>query len=191
MAELAASFEEASLRLIGIVGIETPLVPPRVAGLVFSCREPEVVARESLRLADPQLVEKANEAWYRTSRGVGLLADEGRFLVSFEQDRIGWPGARWWAEVELTGQWDVMGRGAASGMLGRGRGRPLFVAMSLDGNVLVGSDHGETDLQVVAVRHPERIAYLRGRAEFMLGRDHVDDFVKAGIRRWLGAHPAE
>ncbi|MFB7126604.1 hypothetical protein [Kitasatospora sp. NPDC056273] len=49
-----------------------------------------------------------------------------------------------------------MGRAAASAFLGVRSGHPGFGMMALDGSVYVGASTGETGIDVLAVRDPDR-----------------------------------
>ncbi|MEU9576949.1 hypothetical protein [Streptomyces chilikensis] len=119
------------------------------------------------RYDTPRLVERLNADWYDLAVSSGLF-DHGReFLVRLAQGarshraalrhlHDGDPAPVLWTRVRLLDHWDVMGRGAASAFLGVRSGHPGFAMMALDGSVYIRASTGETGIDVLAVRHPDR-----------------------------------
>ncbi|MFF2612163.1 hypothetical protein [Kitasatospora sp. NPDC058046] len=64
-----------------------------------------------------------------------------------------------------------MGRGAASAFLGVRSGHPGFGMMALDSSVYVGASTGETGIDVLAVRDPDRSENVLRHLEWIARHD--------------------
>ncbi|MEX2973644.1 hypothetical protein [Streptomyces sp. C184] len=139
----------------------------------------------------PRLLEVANSGWYRLSRDGGLFAaDDPEFLLAVNCAEPDEPRVWWWARVSLSDRWDIVGAGAGTEILGNGSGRPAFVMLSLDGNVIVRAQQGENSTEFVLVREPHRVQFFRQHGEWMAGRPRTGTFVRTAIERWLAATSA-
>ncbi|MGW5679573.1 hypothetical protein ACWEV4_31605 [Streptomyces sp. NPDC003860] len=143
-------------------------VPDGTVPLVFGYRPWEISGGFSHRYETPRLVERLNEDWYDLAVSSGLVDQRREFLVQLPLDTrthtsylhdLHW-GSRavpfGWTRVRLLERWDVMGRGAASAFLGIRAGHPGFGMLALDSSVYVKCSTGQTGVDVVAVRHPDR-----------------------------------
>ncbi|MCQ4045921.1 hypothetical protein ACFOSC_17120 [Streptantibioticus rubrisoli] len=186
--ELSASLADAGLTLLGMIDPATPLIPPTLATFASSCPEEGGVSFVTVSSAEPRLPEVANFEWHRLSREGGLFGeDNADFLVAVNCADANSPKIWQWAKVRLSDDWDIVGAGAASGVLGNGACHPAFVMLSLDGNVIVRGDEGETSLDFTLVRDPHRNQTLRRRGEWMASRPRTDEFTRAALERWLGS----
>ncbi len=174
-------------------------VPDGTMPFVFGYRTEDVVGGFSHRYDTPRLVERLNEDWYGLAVSSGLLDHRREFLVrlpqgtrthrAFLQDmhsgRRAAPTA--WTRVRLLDRWDIMGRGAASAFLGIHAGHPGFGMMALDSGVYVTASTGETGIDVLAVRHPDRSENILRYLERFARRDspYSDRELKERIAVWL------
>lgn len=185
---LSASLAQAGLELLGEVDSIDPLIPPTLATFAGSCSSEEGALGAAVDLDDPRVREKANAEWYRLAQDGGLLAGVGsQFLVAVnrtERDSPQW----WWVRVELLNEWDIVGAGAASRILGNGPCLPSFVMLSLDGNVILRCDVGQMSIDFSMVREPHHAQTLRQHGEWMVEWPRTDEFTRAATRRWLGSH---
>ncbi|WP_405541999.1 hypothetical protein OG478_08075 [Streptomyces phaeochromogenes] len=80
-----------------------------------------------------------------------------------------------------------MGRGAASAFLGVHAGHPGFAMMALDTSVYVHASTGETGVDVLAVRHPDRSENVLRHLEWITLHDspYVHREFKQRIAAWL------
>ncbi|MFF4493911.1 hypothetical protein [Streptomyces sp. NPDC001546] len=183
---LSISLAKAGLRLLGTVDAADPLIPPTLATFASSCSSEDGAFGEVVDLDDPRVQEKANSEWYRLALRGGLFGEVGsQFLVAVKRagsDSPQW----WWARVELLDEWDIVGAGASSGILGSGPCRPSFVMLSLDGGVILRCDVGQASIDFSVVREPHHAQTLRQHGEWMAESPRVDEFTRAAIRNWLG-----
>lgn len=187
--ELRVKLAEAGLRLVHVVGVDVPLVPPRVAGFASSCGADDLLLGESVELKDSSLVEKANSTWFRLAADGGLFGTDGRrFLLATDRRLTDGEEGSWWTEVELLDDWDLAGAGAEGGLLGLSRGRPSFTMLSTAGDVIVRVTCSEIYLDVVLISRPHQVELLWRQAEFMVGWHGTDEFTRAVIRQWLDAN---
>ncbi|MFI5801892.1 hypothetical protein [Streptomyces sp. NPDC051561] len=134
----------AGLELVGEQRRENVL-PPRVAWrpMVAGSTEPTVAVSEDR--ADQ--VDELNAQWYRLAVEHGILDErgEGDFLIHVPGNG-GEPGAGEWTRVRLASEeWDL------AGVLGERAGRPEFVTLSLDGEVLLGATAEEYETWLILV----------------------------------------
>ncbi|MET8628681.1 hypothetical protein ABZW30_33895 [Kitasatospora sp. NPDC004669] len=151
----------------------------------------------SRRYDTPQLVERLNADWYDLAVSSGLFDDRREFLVQLPQGtrshlavlqrRHGYRAPVFWTRVRLLDHWDVMGRGAASAFLGVHSGHPGFAMMSLDGSVYVCASTGETGIDVLVVRHPDRSENILRHLEWITRRDspYANREEKQRVAAWL------
>ncbi|WP_143631324.1 MULTISPECIES: hypothetical protein [Streptomyces] len=185
---LSTSLAEAGLRLLGKIDATEPLIPPTLATFATSCPAEDGAFREAVDLDDPRLLEKANSEWYRLALRSGLFSKaDSRFLVAVDFADSELP-QWWWVRVELLDEWDIIGAGAASGVLGNDFCRPAFVMLSLDGGVILRCDVGELRIDFAVVREPHRARTLLGHGQWMVESPIVDEFSRAAARRWLNSH---
>lgn len=166
---------------------------------VFGHGPEDIVGGFSHRYETPRLVERLNEDWYDLAVSSELLDQRREFLVrlpqgtrthgAFLQDmhrgRRAAPAA--WTRVRLLDRWDIMGRGAASAFLGIRAGHPGLGMMALDSSVYIRCSTGETSVDVLAVRHPDRSENVLRELERLATRDspYGDREVQERIAVWL------
>jgi hypothetical protein len=182
-----AALAEAGLRFIRAVDVAEPLIPPTLATFATSLETADLHSAESIMFDDPELWAEANAAWFRLARDGGLFGEDRRFLVAIRQAVDDSAPDFWWASVELLDSWDVIGKdgGAASGLLGPAANRPAFVMLSADGRVVLRVDSGETAVDLILVRDPERVALFREHGSWQATRPRTTDFRRAALQRWL------
>lgn len=182
---LSASLAKAGLRLFGTADVANRLIPPALATFASSCSSEDGAFGEAVDLNDPRVREKANAEWYRLAPHSGLFGEvDSQFLVAVnfaDSDLPQW----WWARVELLDEWDIVGAGASSGILGNGTCWPSFVMLSLDGGVILRCDVGQVSIDFSIVREPHHAQTLRRHGEWMVGSPRVDELTRAAIRCWL------
>ncbi|WP_424709760.1 PE-PGRS family protein [Kitasatospora acidiphila] len=90
----------------------------------------------------PDLVAELNRQWHQLAVEHGVLGADGEFLVG-----VAFPdsGYQEWTRVRLTEQWDLAGH------LGPKPGEPEFVAMSPDGESVLGTTTEEQAVWLIAV----------------------------------------
>ncbi|MGY5061180.1 hypothetical protein ACWDFR_45360 [Streptomyces sp. 900105755] len=185
---LSTSLANAGLCLLGTADVADPLIPPTLATFASSCSSEDGAFGESVNLEDPELWRKANSEWHRLALGSGLFSEVNpHFLVAVkgsDVNSVQW----WWVRVKLLDEWDIVGAGAASGILGNGPCRPSFVMLSLDGDAILRCDVGQESIDFSVVREPHRAQTLRRHGEWMAGSPRVDELTRAAIRRWLDSH---
>ncbi|MFJ2562783.1 hypothetical protein OIE49_05770 [Streptomyces sp. NBC_01788] len=83
--------------------------------------------------------------WHRLAVEHGVIDDNDEFLINVAEHgcRSHWCGH--WTRVRLAEQWDL------ARVLGRRRGRPEFVAMSLNGESVLGATSEEYEVWLIAV----------------------------------------
>ncbi|WP_329109857.1 hypothetical protein OG792_13550 [Micromonospora sp. NBC_01699] len=184
--KLSALLAGAGLKLLDVPGSGDEL-PVTAASLVTSCGPEHGRRDEVVELGDPHLVEKANAGWFRLASEYGLFSQSREFLLGVDfagQDAA--PILRW-VRVQLQDDWDIMGAGAASGILGAGSGWPGFVMMSLDGEVIVGGTTWQRSIGSLAVRHPSRIQLVRDYVGRLIVNPRTASDVRAEGERWLSS----
>ncbi|WP_181794246.1 hypothetical protein [Streptomyces sp. WELS2] len=142
-------------------------VPPGTMPFVRGYGAEDVAGGFSHRYETSRLVERLNADWYDLAVSSGLFDHRREFLVQLPQGtrshraalrhmHSGSHAPALWTRVRLLDRWDIMGRGAASAFLGVYSGHPGFGMMALDGSVYVCASTGETGINVLVVRHPDR-----------------------------------
>ncbi|WP_329276155.1 hypothetical protein [Streptomyces sp. NBC_01451] len=185
---LSTSLAKTGLRLLGTVDATEPLIPPTLATFASSCTTEDGAFGEAVDLDDPRVREEANSEWYRLALRAGLFSGvDRRFLVAVNFADSG-PHQWWWVRVELLDEWDIVGAGAASGILGNGPCRPSFVMLSLDGGIILRCDVGQASIDFSIVLEPHHAQTLLRHGEWMVVAPRVDELTRAQIRRWLGSH---
>ncbi|WP_236246319.1 MULTISPECIES: hypothetical protein [unclassified Streptomyces] len=162
-------------------------VPDGTMPFVFGWHTEDVVGGFSHPYETPRLVERLNEDWYDLAVSSGLLDHRREFLVLLpqgththqavlrtqNQGRRAAPAV--WTRVRLLDRWDIMGRGAASAFLGIRAGHPGFGMMALDSSVYISCSTGETGVDVLAVRHPDRSENVQQYLDWYADRDCAPD----------------
>ncbi|MGP3910071.1 hypothetical protein [Nonomuraea sp. 10N515B] len=159
-------------------------IPAFIAGMVTSCGRDEGRCDRTVKLSDPDRIAKFNVDWYEMATELGLLTEDRRFLVSlspaidpvFDQAReqaTNWEDPMWWESVwglvELLGDWDFAGAGAAAGILGSGYGHPGFVMSAIDGSVFVVGTVWQDSIGIAAMPEPYCSPTLRELARRNMG----------------------
>ncbi|WP_436772733.1 hypothetical protein [Yinghuangia sp. YIM S09857] len=186
---------EAGLRFLGMVAPDVPLIPPTTAAFAGHFPLPEGrFDAVSVEFDDPHLRDRCNAEWHRLCSDGGLVAAggsaaarDGGFLVAVLRTDDDGRRVWWWARVGLDEPWDIIGAGAASGALGAGWCHPGFVMLSADGRNVVRGDEGQSSVEIVLVRDPQRVPRLREHGARTAGQAYTDPFTRAAIERWLAA----
>ncbi|GHH63903.1 hypothetical protein FHS35_005844 [Streptomyces umbrinus] len=174
-------------------------VPDGTMPFVLGYGAEDVTGGFSHRYDTPRLVERLNADWYDLAVSSGLLDHRREFLVQLPQGtrthraalRNMHDGSHTapavWTRVRLLERWDIMGRGAASAFLGVHAGHAGFAMMALDTSVYVHASTGETGVDVLAVRHPDRSENILRHLEWITLHDspYVDREFKERIAVWL------
>lgn len=181
MNQVAASLAEVGMRFLGMLDTSSSVIPPKLAAFASSCIEAVGV---SVDVEDPRMFEKANDASYRLAMEGGLFGKRG-FLLAVRHLEVNTPEFQWWARIAFLDQWDVVERGSESGVLGRRAGYPAFLMLSLDGNVILRGDRGESTVDFTLVRNPGHIKMLIDHGEWLTRWSTTDEFSRQSIRRWL------
>ncbi|MQS16175.1 PE-PGRS family protein [Streptomyces kaniharaensis] len=142
--KLAELLQRAGLEIAGEGRIEDVL-PPRAAWrpIISGGAKPTVAVRGDR----PDLVAEFNAQWHRLAVDGGIIREDGVFLIDVAGN---WTGraARSWTRVRLTAQWDL------AGVLGERPGQPEFVALSTNGDSLLGATTEEDEVWLVSVDRP-------------------------------------
>lgn len=186
--ELVASLGRAGL-LWCEAGAPSGALPVAAAWLAVSCRREDGRRDETVSKGDPRLIEKANAGWLRLAIRHGFMGDEREFLVGVDRaEKDATPILRW-ARVRLSKEWDIMGAGAASGVLGSMAGMPEFVMLSLGGDIIVRGTTWQDSIGSLMVPNPHLIPIFRD----YVGRRNVNPRTaprdRAEGEAWLRAHP--
>ncbi|MFD2689127.1 hypothetical protein ACFS5L_30490 [Streptomyces phyllanthi] len=174
-------------------------VPDSAMPFVFGYRAEDIVGGFFHQYDTPRLVERLNEDWYDLAVSSGLFGHRREFLLQLPQGtRTHWASLQnmhsgrraapaVWTRVRLLERWDIMGRGAASAFLGIHAGHPGFGMMALDSSVYVKASTGETGIDVLAVRHPDRSENILRYLEWFALRDSPssDRELQERIAVWL------
>ncbi|WP_433236452.1 hypothetical protein [Actinomadura nitritigenes] len=188
MHDLTKNFAAAGLTFLGFPDSAAPIIPPTLATQAVSYASGAARAAVQVCPDDLQFLSKANCAWYEMSANSGLF-DGGKFFVAVKHAVAGETQMWKWAEVGLADQWDIMGEGA-SRILGTGSGRPGFIMLSLDGNVIVRGDTWEQLIDCVLIRAPQRIQEFRRHAAWVRDRPRIEPKERVAIERWLSLDAA-
>ena len=93
----------------------------------------------------PDLVAELNRQWHRLAVEHGVINRDGEFLISVANQGCTCCERGHWTRVRLADHWDL------AGPLGPKPGQPEFVAMSLDGESVLGATSEEYAVWFVAV----------------------------------------
>ncbi|MFI6232051.1 hypothetical protein ACIBD9_00650 [Micromonospora sp. NPDC050784] len=171
------------------LGLRTGTGVPNFAAWMVTSRQPnEGRCDRTVSLDDPDRVAKANADWYELSSEHGLFSKERRFLVSLElplSDAVDEVGELIWGEVELADEWDVMGLGAASGVLGWARGCPGFAMSSLDGSVFLQGTVWQDSIGTAVLPDTYSVASLRDAVRRNVGKPYRTAADNADALTWL------
>jgi hypothetical protein len=156
---------EASLRTAGIAMLDFSwpfsALPASAAWMLAACLPEDGRVDRTFDLDEPDVVPKANEAWWELAVEYGLLDADRAFLVSVGPvDEVD-PARPHWARVRLEQQWNVVGAGIDNGVLGGPPGRPGFVMLSLDEGVLIGGTTWQDSIGIIALPNPAAASAIR------------------------------
>lgn len=166
------------------------ILPASAALLAANCEPGEVAEILTLDRDGPGYVDKANYGWYQVACRHGLIDGNGEFLVAVNAtDPLGCVDTRW-AMVRLLPEWDVVGAGCASGVLGTDRGSPDFAMMPLDGRVVVRGVTTASGLGFLVVPEPHRVGVIRGFVEGLCVYSGPAEGADAA-EEWLDLAPPE
>jgi hypothetical protein len=182
--ELSILLGNAGLHLIGRGG--DGQLPVAAAWLATSARPEDGRRDELVDKNDPELVVKANQGWYRLAEQHGLFTEDRLFLlgVDFAGPDAG-PLLRW-VTVKLGPDWDVMGAGAASGVLGSGVGMPEFVMLRLDGSVIVRGTTWQRSIGSLVLPNPRGVPVIASYVERLLANPATSPSDRRAAAHWLG-----
>ncbi|WP_404870168.1 hypothetical protein ACI1MP_32245 [Kitasatospora griseola] len=183
--KLSEALAPAGIRFRGVD--ETPAtLPVRAAWIAVSCGRDDGRRDVVLDVSDADVVTNANLSWFGLASESGLFSGpNGEFLLGVDlADDESTPILRW-ANVELMEDWDVMGHGAASGMLGSGAGRPEFVMMSIGGEVILRGTTWEDAIGVLVVPMPDRVKLIRDYAGRLASNPRSDSHERQSALEWL------
>ncbi|MBY8886874.1 PE-PGRS family protein [Streptomyces sp. PTM05] len=93
----------------------------------------------------PELVAELNRQWHRLAVEHDVINAEGEFLISVANQGCSCCARGHWTRVRLADRWDL------AGLLGPKPGQPEFVAMSLEGESVLGSTTEEYAVWFVVV----------------------------------------
>ncbi|MFG2045010.1 hypothetical protein [Dactylosporangium sp. NPDC048998] len=155
----------SSLAAAGIVVINftwnSSRIPAAAAWMISACSAEDGRLDEVFDLSDPRLIENANAAWWRLATEYRLFDERHEFLLSVGPTDGEIPASPHWARVRLHDDWDILGRGAAKGVLGGPPGHPGFVMLSLDGGVAVGGDTWDDSISIIVLPDPFNASAIR------------------------------
>ncbi|MFI0815275.1 PE-PGRS family protein [Streptomyces sp. NPDC021098] len=139
--ELTRLLRRAGLEIVG-EGQSENVSSPRAAWRPVIAGDARPTA--TVRAADPDVVGQVNAEWFRLAVEHGIIDEDGVFLIDVGGS---WTGRapRRWTRVRLTERWDL------AGVLGERPGQPEFVAISTDGDALLGATSEEYEVWLVAV----------------------------------------
>lgn len=189
--ELVELAGEAGLRVLGPHDAPASL-PVKAAWLIVSCtredgRRDIVVDRE-----DPHLQEKANSAWVQLASDSGLFGDEnGEFLLGVDWAEQGEAPVLRWSRVQLMDEWDVMGAGMKSGLLGARPLHPEFVMMSLDGKVVLRGTTWGKGIGLLTVSNVDRVPMIKSYVERLAANPRTSEYERTMAQGWLAASSVE
>ncbi|MFI1397567.1 PE-PGRS family protein [Streptomyces sp. NPDC020681] len=168
--ELAELLRRAGLEVVEPSRTEHVL-PPRAAWrpVVAGSAEPTV----AVRLDTADLVAELNAAWHRLAVQYGILGEDGVFLID-----VAGGTPRRWTRVRLTEVWDI------AGVFGDRPGQPELVAVSLDGNALLGATTEEYEVWLIAV---DRVKERQDEAALAAARETGEE--REAAWSWLSRGP--
>jgi hypothetical protein len=187
IADLSARLDVTGLLLLDITGAAN-VIPADAAWMASACGSDDGRVDETFDYRDPELVPKANKAWYALAQEYQLLNESREFLLSFTlSDPDEFPDVRW-GLVQLKAEWDIIGAGTANGLLGGPYGRPGFVMLSTAGYTVIEGTTWQDGIGVLAVPNPHRASAIR---KYMVNtpKMSVSEEEHANIQRWLSRPP--
>jgi hypothetical protein len=180
-ADYSERLAPAGMILLGLIGLESPLIPPTLATLAPGYPPGSGKWSRSVVGTDvPDFATRANEGWFELSRKGGLFGDDREFLVAVGILEGDW----WWAHVKLAESWDIMGAGSAA-TLGIGFGVPEFAMLSLTGDVIVCGTAGGSTIGAVLVNEFQDLTGLRELADWKASWPGTPQQERIAARRWL------
>lgn len=138
-----------------------PSLPADAAWMLTACLPEDGRVDRTFGFDEPDLIGKANDAWWQLAVQYDLLDGDRKFLVSVGPTDDDVPARPHWARVRLEQEWNVVGGGADQGVLGGPPGRPGFVMMSLDEGVVVGGTTWDDAIGVIALPRPAAASAIR------------------------------
>ncbi|MFI9598550.1 HEAT repeat domain-containing protein [Streptomyces sp. NPDC052043] len=140
--ELRELLERAGLEVVGH-GRVNDARPAAVAWrpVISGNAVPTVAVRDDR----PDQVAELNRQWHRLAVEHSVIDGNGEFLINVAGHGCQSPWRNYWTRVRLAEQWDL------TGVLGPRRGQPEFVAMSLDGESVLGATSEEYEVWLIAV----------------------------------------
>lgn len=185
-ADVMKALAAAGLNYLGMADESELLMPPEVAALAASVPTGGQDWAVSVENDAPDFREQFNHGWYM------LCADQGLFDRMRPQFYIAvpilsheFPGALWWAQVQLQTEWDLAGAGAETHVTGRGWGYPEFVMLSLDGDLVVQGARGEVWTDVVCLHRPQHIQSFRDMALQLADGRSTSSWTRSSATHWL------
>lgn len=177
-AELGELLRRAGLEVVGERRVQE--VPsPRFAWRAAVPGDAERVVRVAGDGADP--IGEFNAQWHRLAVAGGILDEDGVFLIDIADHCTG--GAPWdWTPVRLTDRWDL------AGVLGERPGEPKFVALSTDGDSLLGTTSEDDGIRLVVV---DRMRERREAAARATARETPEERAVAWESAFEGLDPSE
>ncbi|MFI2345809.1 hypothetical protein ACH492_01840 [Streptomyces sp. NPDC019443] len=170
--------QRAGLEIMGDWRTEDVL-PPRAAWrpVVTYGAEPTVAVRRDR----PGLVAELNAQWHRLAVEYGITGEDGVFLIDVAGTRTG-SAPKQWTRVRLAKEWDL------AGVLGERSGQPEFVAVSTDGDTLLGATTEEYEVWLIAV---DRVKERMEEAAKATARETAEEREAAWSSLSLGPGPTE
>ncbi|MEV7109095.1 HEAT repeat domain-containing protein [Streptomyces atroolivaceus] len=141
--KLLETLRRAGLHVAGDWKTEE-VMPPRAVWRLVVAGEARPTVRVRADRAD--LVAELNAQWHRLGTESGIFGGDGVFLIDVAGHWTGCASRRW-TQVQLTDQWDL------AGVLGERPGQPEFVALSMDGDTLLGATTDEDEVWLISVEH--------------------------------------
>lgn len=156
---------EASLWTAGIAVLDfswpSHALPASAAWMLSACLPEDGRIDLTFDLDEPDLIAKANDAWWKLVVEYGLLDEDRRFLVSVGPMDHEIPARPHWARVRLERDWDIVGQGVDNGVLGGPPGRPGFMMLSLNEGVLIGGTTWQDSIGIMALPNPISASAIR------------------------------
>ncbi|MFE6906533.1 hypothetical protein [Streptomyces erythrochromogenes] len=190
--ELRRQLSSAGLEFLDIQAPAVTL-PPDPLWMISACSEHDGALDEFFDFGQVGLIDAANAAWFKMANEIGAIGSEREFLLSINlaggEER---PVLRW-ARVRLSSEWDVMGAGTESGILGGPRGRPGFVMLSVDGNsALAGMTwEGEGQIAIRGISDLRRAKPIVRCVARMAARDSLPPEEVEFLSLWMSDGQAE
>ncbi|MGW4803759.1 hypothetical protein [Kitasatospora sp. NPDC004272] len=183
--ELRSLLADAGLLLLEVDDRSEPRIPPFLATFANSCSDEDGAFGDAIPMSGANFLKDANSAWYRLGvSGAVFVENDPVFMVAvkFVSNEI----LRWrWVRVRLGREWDIIGRGAASLVLGNGPCRPAFVMTSLDGQAILRCDVGQGFIEFSVVPKACGAKTLLWHGERMLRSSSLDEETRMEVERWL------